>query len=163
MDPTDAFTTLAEIAATLAGFTGIIVVLRPNTASEEQTTRVLHVLIICFMIIIGALLPFALSAFGLSDGNVWRYSCCLLGATLLAFNLWGIVSFKKGLLTPTFPKIMFGNMLLAAIVSFCLIASAIGVFIEASPAILLAALIYLLIFASHAFTASLIWVFRNDA
>ncbi len=163
LTPADALTTIAEIAVTLAGFTGIIIVLRQNASTDEQVVRVLNILIICFMIIFGALTPFALSAFQLPDHIVWGAPCVLVGSFLLAFDLWGIHSYRKGSLDPSFPKIMFANMIVAGLLAIALLAAGLGIWINASPALLLAALIYLIVFAGHAFTASLVWVFKSEA
>ena len=162
MEPSSALTVISEIAITIAGFTGMIVVLQRKKATSEQRGRILNILLICFMIILGALTPFALDAFGLATYVVWGISCALLGVLMLVYVVRAAVTVSRGDLVPVYPMLLYALVGLFGIVGILLLTTAFGWPIEPSAAVVLSALILMVMTAGYAFTATLIWAFEDS-
>lgn len=81
LDNSDALMSLAEIAATFAGFAALVSVIRPGTRLPGQ---VLHDLLRLRLVIAssvagvaGALIPVGLAGYGLDEGTTWRIASAL--------------------------------------------------------------------------------------
>ena len=161
MDPTEALTTIAEIAVTLAGFTGIITVMQRSEMTGEQIVRILNMLMLCFMIIFGSLLPFVLKAFELNDQRVWSSSCISLGFLILAFDAWGTFAVYRAKFRPILPAAMIVILLILGSMGLSLVAIGAGLVSQPSLAVVLTALVTLVLFACYAFVTNLLWVYRD--
>lgn len=85
MTPSDALPTIAEIAITLTGFTGVVAVFRPGSAgswSEEELQRIRAVLYICTLVPVCALIPFGLADLQSFEAVTWGVPL-LLYATVM--------------------------------------------------------------------------------
>ncbi len=77
----DVLQTIAEVTATFAGFTAILVVFRRRVQwSETEIIGLVHFLQISLGVVLLSLAPFMLSSLELSEEMVWRVSNALLGA-----------------------------------------------------------------------------------
>ena len=87
--------TLANVAITLAAFSGVVVVFRVRGAHTWSPTelRVLWFLIVdCFLVVFLALLPPPLALFNWSPDTLWAVCSALLGSWFFVGNLlavWG--------------------------------------------------------------------------
>jgi hypothetical protein len=148
MSPVDALPTVAEIAITLGGFIGLIVAFRPVSAaawSEEESARVVFVLILCCFILICALLPFALSGLLPSDRVIWGVPLIVFGAG----NLFLIVNMFRGIHTKRisihFPLVSWPILSFWSLLSLLLLLSGLGVLWPFSPGLLLLGMIWSLL------------------
>ena len=161
--PTDAFLTIAEIAVTLAGFTGIILIFRSNRGSGfEENIRVFNVFVTCFLIIVTALLPGTLNEFNLSDELVWGIPYVLIGLCSIGLSLYTALSSRRGLFKPIFPKITVFFAVFWPVWGFGLLLYGIGIFGAPGAALLLLTHILLLAFAGYLFGSTLIWARSTD-
>jgi hypothetical protein len=78
----DILATIAQIAVTLAGFSGIVVVLGERSAhlTPIQTFRVAILIALSLGAMALALIPFGLNLAGLEGAALWRPASALLGA-----------------------------------------------------------------------------------
>ena len=154
--------TTAEIAATLAGFTGIITLFQSVRAKSEQIRRIIVMLLVCFLVIVTALLPTALSSYTLPEHLIWGIPCSLIGLCLLGMGLESSFAWYKGHVTPVFRY--FTVTLLAVMIAFSIYLLAVGIGLagHVSESTLLTAHIALLVFAGYIFTSTLVWSQSDD-
>ena len=148
MSPIDALPTVAEIAITLGGFIGLIVAFRPVSAdswSDEESARVVFVLVVCSLILLCALLPFALSGLFPTESVIW-------GAPLVIFgtgNLFLIVSMFRRIHTKRinihFPLVSWPILSFWSLLAVALLLSGLGVLCPFSPGLLLLGMIWSLL------------------
>ncbi|MEH6611723.1 MAG: hypothetical protein V7696_20325 [Halioglobus sp.] len=148
MSPIDALPTVAEIAITLGGFIGLIVAFRPVSAdswSDEESARVVFVLVVCSLILLCALLPFALSGLFPTESVIW-------GAPLVIFgtgNLFLIASMFRRIHTKRinihFPLVSWPILSFWSLLAVALLLSGLGVLWPFSPGLLLLGMIWSLL------------------
>jgi len=83
----DALLTTAEVAITLAGFSGIVAVLGRRGHGEwqpQERMRLTMLLASSFMAVFFAMLPIALLGLGLGEAGAWSVSSAILGACIAA-------------------------------------------------------------------------------
>jgi hypothetical protein len=166
MTPVDALPTVAEIAITLSGFIGLIVVFKPVSAaswSDEERARVVFVLVLCSLILLCALLPFALSGLALSDAAIW-------GAPLLVFgsgNLFLIISMlfriRAGRVHIQFPLISWPILATWILLTVAILWSGLGLFWPFSPGLLLLGTLWSLLIGAVTLTALMAQTMRHDS
>ena len=97
MDPQEILTTIAEIGIALAGFSGLVVVLRKNdgplNAIEKYRMSVL--LAMAFGAMFLALMPGILMRLGLSGDILWKVSSALLVVFSIIFVLAWVLSSRR--------------------------------------------------------------------
>jgi hypothetical protein len=86
MDSVVLFTTIAEIAGVFVGFAALIGVTRRSEISGAQLARVRAVVTTGLSVIVAALVPVGLDAYGLTDRGLWLAS----GAVYLALD-WAVI------------------------------------------------------------------------
>jgi hypothetical protein len=140
MSPIETLPTVAEIAITLGGFIGLIVSFRPVSAaywSDEESARVLFVLILCCFILLCALLPFALSAMFPTDSVTWGVPLVIFGVS----NLFLIASMVRRIynnrVNLQFPLVSWPILLFWGLLTLVLLLSGLGVLWPFSPGLLL--------------------------
>jgi hypothetical protein len=148
MLPVDALPTVAEIAITLGGFIGLIVAFRPVSAaawSDEESARVVFVLVLCSIILLCALLPFALSGLFSSDTVIWGTPLIIFGAG----NLFLIASMFRRIHTKRinihFPLVSWPILSFWVLLTLALLLSGLGVLWPFSPGLLLVGMIWSLL------------------
>jgi hypothetical protein len=97
LETQESLTTIAEIAIALAGFSGLVVVLRKNngplTAIEKYRMTVL--LATAFGALFLALLPATLQQLALSGDVIWKTSSALLTAFSIIFVVSWVLSSRR--------------------------------------------------------------------
>lgn len=148
MLPVDSLPTVAEIAITLAGFIGLIVVFKPVSAaswSEEERARVLFVLIVCSLILVCALLPFALSGFTLPEAAVWGVPLVLFGAGNLFLNVTMLLRIRAKRIVIQFPWISWPILSAWILLNLSLLMSGLGLLFPFSSGLLLLGMLWSLL------------------
>lgn len=157
-DAADTLLAIAEIAITLAGFTGIVLIFRSDEPTEEETIRILNIFAICIFTVITALLPSALFEFGFETKVVWGIPVILLGFTVIAFPTLTSISYLRGKVTPVFPKFTIAIFVFWPLYGLTIMAYGFGAFGEVTASMLIATQILLLAFAGYLFVGALLWV-----
>ena len=148
MLPVDSLPTVAEIAITLAGFIGLIVVFKPVSAaswSDEERARVVFVLILCSLILVCALLPFALSGFKLSEAAVWGVPLVLFGAGNLFLNVTMLLRIRAKRIFIQFPWISWPILSAWILLNLFLLMSGLGLLLPFSSGLLLLGMLWSLL------------------
>ena len=148
MLPVDALPTVAEIAITLGGFIGLIVAFRPVSAdswSDEESARVVFVLVLCSLILLCALLPFALSGLFSSDRVIWGTPLIIFGAgnLFLIANMFRRIYTKRIIIH--FPLVSWPILSFWILLTLTLLLSGLGVLWPYSPGLLLLGMIWSLL------------------
>lgn len=165
MTPLDALPTVAEIAITLGGFIGLLVVFKPAaTASwtDEERARVVFVLLLCTMILFCALLPFALSGMIPDQSIVWGVPLLLFGFGNLILVLLMLLRIRSGRVRIQFPLISWPILVGWTVLTVCLLLSGVGVFWPQSPGVLLLGMLGSLIIGAITLTALMAQSMNRD-
>ncbi len=108
MDETALLQTIAEIAATFAGFVTLAAVVAKNTNSGMVTMRVLAMLVLSLIVVVYSLLPQLIASFEPFADFVWRFSSAIFATTLLCYWLYMLKrmrSIAKDIRVPILNKI----------------------------------------------------------
>jgi len=148
MTPVDALPTVAEIAITLAGFIGLIVIFKPVSAtswSDEDRARVVFVLILCSLILLSALLPFALSELFQSDSVIWGATEILFGSgnLFLIFSMLFRIHAKR--INIQFPLLSWPILVIWLLLTASILLSGLGLIWPFSAGLLLLGMLWSLL------------------
>lgn len=152
--------TLAEVAVTLAGFSGLVVVFRVRGAEAWSTTelRILWFLIgDSLLVLFFALLPFPLALAEWAADTVWGVCNLLLGSWFFIGNLLIIRGERRdrlggaGISLPVITPLFRLSVLIAFLMSVILWLGAFDIAIPRGQAIYVLGLIVLLAFAAVEF------------
>lgn len=156
----DSLTTIAEIGIALAGFSGLVVVLRKNTGAlnEIEKYRMSVLLATAFGAMFLALLPSVLQQLGFADELLWRTSSGFLTTFSLAFVFGWVSSSRRffNVAREIFSLPAFSVMAIGHLINVGLqLSAALGLWEESSPGVYLFGLIWLLAHASQQFVRML--------
>ena len=163
LEPSDILPTIAEIAITLAGFTGLIAVFRPHRPwSDPELARLQTIVAACFACLIAALLPFGLMGYTTRSGIVWGVP---LGTfAVLHFGILGylFLRYRHGTFRPSglASRVVLG---VDALVSLVLLLAAFGLPAEPSAALLVLACTWGIVFPAIGFVLTFVVVTRGSA
>lgn len=156
MEIQESLTTIAEIAVALAGFSGLVVVLRKNNGplNAIEKYRMAVLLATAFGAMFLALLPATLRQLGFSGDVLWRMSSGILTAFSLIFLLAWIFSSRRFFRVareifslPAFALVSVGHFANTAIQT----AVTLGFLADRKPGIYMLGLVWLLAHASQQF------------
>jgi len=156
MRPEDALPTIAEIAVTLAGFTGILLAIQSNASNRiaGQSDRFLAVLMVPANVLLCALLPFGLAGFSASPRVVWGIPLCthaLLGGFLVSRT---IARIARAGIKFTWPAAAYISLAGSAVLHLLALGSGLGFLLPHSPGVLVLSLIWSLLAAAFALVAA---------
>ena len=142
--------TVAQISATLAGFTSVLITLRGSSQqawSSPDRFGLVNVLAASSGTLFGSLLPFPLAYLGWSEEMVWGVTDAAVGALILgaiAFLIHGVI---RALVAPRAPRVFWSFVGSGFLVAAMLLLSAFDLLFPRGPALLLTALIWALLAA----------------
>jgi hypothetical protein len=152
--------TLAEVAITLAGFTGVVVAFRLRGAHSWSPTelRILWLLIgDSFLVLFFSLLPFPLALGNWSHDALWGFCNALLGSWFIIGNLLALRGERRDRLAqqlvtvPVITQIFYVVVVVAFAMGIALWLSAWDVLVARGQAVYVLGLIALLAFAAVEF------------
>jgi hypothetical protein len=152
--------TLAEVAITLAGFSGVVVAFRLRGAHSWSPTelRVLWLLIgDSFLVLLFSLLPFPLAIANWSNDALWGFCNALLGSWFIVGNLLALFGERRDRLAqqlitvPVITPIFYVVIVVAFAMGIALWLSALDLLVPRGQAIYVLGLIALLAFAAVEF------------
>ena len=156
----ESLTTIAEIGIALAGFSGLVVVLRKKSGAlnEIEKYRMSVLLTTAFGAMFLALLPAALQQLGLADDILWRTSSAFLTTFSFAFVLGWVLSSRRffQVAREIFSVPAFSLMAVGHLINVGLqLSVTLGFWGDGSPGVFLLGLIWLLAHASQQFVRML--------
>jgi hypothetical protein len=152
--------TLAEVAITLAGFSGVVVAFRLRGAHSWSPTelRILWLLIgDSFLVLFFSLLPFPLAIANWSDDALWGICNALLGSWFIIGNLLALRGERRDraarqlITVPVITPIFYIVVLVALAMGVVLWLSALDLLVPRGQAVYVLGLIVLLAFAAVEF------------
>ena len=165
MTPVDALPAVAEIAITLAGFIGLIVVFKPVSAaswSDEERARVGFVLILCILILVCSLLPFALDGLRLSEAITWGLPLFIFSAGNLFLVANMLIRVKAKRVRIQFPLISWPILFAWIVLNITLLFSSVGLLLPFSSGLLLMGLLWNLMIGAITLTALMAQTMERD-
>lgn len=148
--------TLAKVAITLAGFSGLVVTLRFRGTQAWSATelRLLWLMIgDSFLVLFFALLPFPLTLAGWSQDVVWSVCSPLLGAWFIVGNLLALRGERRDraahrrVIVPVITPVLYAMFAVALVMGIALWLSAWDVLVPRGQAVYVLGLMVLLAFA----------------
>jgi hypothetical protein len=155
-----ALNTLAEVAITLAGFSGVVVAFRLRGAHSWSPTdlRVLWLLIgDSFLVLFFSLLPFPLAIANWSDAALWGFCNALLGTWFIVGDVLALRGERRDrvaqqlITVPVITPIFYVIVMVALAMGVVLWLSALDLLVPRGQAVYVLGLIALLAFAAVEF------------
>jgi hypothetical protein len=152
--------TLAEVAITLAGFSGVVVAFRLRGAHSWSPTelRVLWLLIgDSFLVLFFSLLPFPMAIANWSHDAIWGFCNALLGTWYIVGDLLALRGERRDRLAqqvvtvPVITPMLYVVVIVALVMGIALWLSALDVLVSRGQAVYVLGLIVLLAFAAVEF------------
>lgn len=149
---------LAEIAITLAGFTGLLGFFRSSTSSVKgEMLRIFYIFIMCFATIVGAFLPPAISTFLPDSDAGWYVSTVYVGLVALAISVWAIVQFLTGRVGLSLPIPSYSMAIFSGLVGVTLLGASFGIVSGPVKGFLIIGLLWFLLYSGYIFVTTLFW------
>ena len=164
--------TLAEVAITLAGFSGVVVAFRLRGAHSWSPTelRVLWLLIgDSFLVLFFSLLPFPLAIANWSDEALWGFCNALLGSWFIIGNLLALRGERRDraaqqlITVPVITPIFYVIVIVAIAMGIVLWLSTLDLLVPRGQAVYVLGLIALLAFAAVEFLFFIALVSRSSS
>lgn len=152
--------TFAEVAVTLAGFSGVAVVFRLRGAQSWSPTELRYLWLLIgdsFLVLFFSLLPFPLAIASWSDDALWGICNALLGSWFIIGNLLALRGERRDraarqlITVPVITPIFYIVVLVALAMGVVLWLSALDLLVPRGQAVYVLGLIVLLAFAAVEF------------
>lgn len=165
MTPVDAIPNVPEIAITPGGFIGLIVVFKLVSAAswtDEERARVVFVLILCTLILLCSLLPFALSGLFLSEAVIWGVPLVVFGTGNLFLIVNMLLRIQARRVNIQFPLVSWPILLAWSLLTLSILLSGLGLLRPFSPGLLLLGLLWSLVIGALTLIALMAQTMRRD-
>jgi hypothetical protein len=159
MQPEDALPTIAEVAITIAGFTGIVLAFRPSTGewSEAETIRIQSFFLTTAITLLCAFLPFGLVGLSSAPSIVWGVPLCIYAVLSGGQTLFFGLKIRSGAARPTLPRFAYALLLTSGCLQVLTLLSGLGLVVPYSAGLLVLALVWVLL--ANATTLALLVMF----
>lgn len=149
---------LAEIAITLAGFTGLLGLFRSSSNPVQgELTRIFYIFIMCFATIVGAFLPPAISTFLPDSDAGWYVSAVYVGLVALAISAWALVQFLTGRVKLSLPIPSYSMAIISGLVGITLLGASLGMISGPVKGFLIIGLLWFLLYSGYIFVTTVFW------
>lgn len=149
---------IAEIAITLAGFTGLLGLFRSTQNSVQgELRRIFYIFLMCFAVIIGAFLPGVIATFDPGSERGWQVSTAFLGCVAFLVGVWALIQFRTGSIRLSLPIASHSMAIVSLLVGMLLLAASLGIAAGPVKGYLLIGLLWLLMYSGYIFVTTLIW------
>ena len=165
MTPADFLPTLAEVAITIAGFTGLIVSVRRNRSkrlTEQELFRVIATIGMCLIVVLSAILPYALSGLPVEEHYRWAAPLVLSASTTLILLMVMIRKLLAGGFVLIAPWITMPLIICVGILGLASLGSGLGLFLPYSSGLLVLHLGFALFASAVTLVATLAIVIRSE-
>ena len=155
-DPMGGLQTLAEIAITLAGFSGLIAVFSSQDSwGRTEKTRFLNILILCFLVVLCAMFPIFSGTYFADESSAWRISCFVFGIVQIIIVIRFLTSVLRSSWRPEMPYLSIPISVVGFMVGIAALSAAMLNVPIPTPNLLGLLLIWGLVAASFQFIFSL--------
>ena len=164
MSPEDALPAIAEMSITIAGFTGLIISIRPQAAAKwgkDEVGRVIGIVSSCLIVALCSILPYALTGMGASKGVTWAIPLVITGSFSIAHVSLLIRANLRGEFFFIMKPVTYPLFTIAAISAVFCILSASGIFLPYSSGLLVFHLTWVLFVSSVSLAASIAVIFAR--
>lgn len=148
--------TLAKIAVTLAGFSGLVVTIRFRGTHAWSATELRFLWLLIgdsFLVLFFSLLPFPMALAGWSQATIWGLCSALLGSWFIVGNLLALLGERRDLAAqrlvtvPVITPVLYAMFVIAFAMGIALWLSAWNLFVPRGQAFYVFGLMVLLAFA----------------
>jgi hypothetical protein len=158
-----ALSTIAEVAMTLAGFTGLLLAVAPTKHDTRQAFfRVAAIVSACFVLVVGALLPAALLETGFTKQTSFGFSSVFVGIGFICVGMSISIAGRKGIFKSPAPVFSISLRVPSWALAFFLVIAPIFEWGLSMPAMLVLACLWFLTVAGAYFILSILWVIQNQ-
>lgn len=148
--------TLAKVAVTLAGFSGLVVTIRFRGTHAWSSTELRFLWLLIgdsFLVLFFSLLPFPMALAGWSQTTVWSSCSALLGSWFIVGNLLALRGERRDraaqrlVTVPVITPVLYSMFVIAMLMGIALWLSAWNLFVPRGQAVYVFGLLVLLAFA----------------
>ena len=155
---TEVLSSIAEIAMTLAGFTGLLVAFRsPKTSLAEELRRIVYIFVFCLAAVIGSFLPTIVELFAPDTALPWKLPIGFLGVIAILISATAIQQSIRGQITLQFPLISYSMIFGLLCIGLLLIAVLFGLVPGNPLGYLLVGVLWFVVHAGYLFVTTLFW------
>lgn len=155
---------LAQIAITIAGFTGLLSFFRTSGDTDRsELVRILYIFVMCFTIVIGCFLPDIVDALFPASHAGWRVATFFVGLVALGISIRGLTLFMLQHLTLSLPIASYAMGILCGLIGLALLGASLGVLPGSMQGFLLVGLLWFLLYSGYVFVTTLVWGTGNKA
>jgi hypothetical protein len=159
MEVQTTLSTIAEVAITLAGFTGLVIGLAPTRNDTKQALfRVSAIITACFVLIITALLPSAFMQIGYSEDLTFGIPLILLGVGYIGVGFTIFVAGKRGVFLSPMPRFSLFLRAPSFLLALYIIAAPVCGWASSLPALLVFASLWFMAVTGAYFMLSILWI-----
>jgi len=164
MNIQETLSTLAEVAMTLAGFTGLVIALAPTENHSTQALfRVSAIIAGCFILVISALLPAPLLLQGFSERVAFGIAMVLLSVGFMGVGISISIAGRRGIFVSATPRFSLALRVPSYFFAFFLIAAPIFDLVSSMAALLVFSLLWFASVTGAYFILSIMWVIQIQA
>ncbi len=159
MEVQTTLSTIAEVAITLAGFTGLVVGLAPTRNDTAQALfRVTGVIAACFVMVIAALLPTALFEAGFSERLTFGIPLVLLGLGYFTVGYSISIAGRRGIFVSSMPRLSLVLRVPSFFLTMFVVMAPVFDWVSSLPALLVAASLWFMLVTGVYFMLSIVWI-----
>lgn len=149
--------TMAEVGVTLAGFSGLVLVLAPRRSdAREGLARLALIVAICLAIVLCALLPPPLANLGLHERLIWGLPASLLGTLQMLVLVATYILGRRRILRSSARQVS-RYVINTSMVVFCVLIIAPILPIATLPSVFALGCLWAVIYAGIMFLLSVWW------
>lgn len=162
MAPEDALLSIAEISIGLAGFSGLVAAFVQPTGHSwraDQKARIVLLIVLSFGMIVGALMPYAMSGVSSAPALVWGVPMVALSMLCIGLLCYWIAVARRHGFKLQFPYVSIPILTGATTLQVLSFLSGLGWVFPYSPAVFVFGCLSVLVFGANMFLALLysIW------
>lgn len=160
---TEVLTSIAEIAITLAGFTGLVVAFRSSkTSISEELRRIAYIFVFCFVAVIGSYLPTIAELFAPDTGLSWKLPVGFVAVSAVSLSGLATMQTLQKHINLQFPVISYSMIATLFSIGLMLLLVLLKV-IPGNPfGYLLVAVLWFVVHAGYLFVTTLFWSRVDD-
>lgn len=149
---------LAQIAITIAGFTGLLGFFRTSgDADRSELIRILYIFIMCFTIVIGCFLPDMVDAFLPAAHAGGRVATFFVGLVALGVSIRALYMFTVRHLPLSLPVTSYTIGILCGLIGLGLLGASLGWVPGSMQGYLLVGMLWFLLYSGYLFVSTLVW------
>ena len=165
MKPEDALLTIAELAVTIAAFTGLVSAFRGASRkwTSDDTYRLRFLVLLSFSIIVGSILPFAISGWTQQASLIWGITSIVYGLAVVGVVGHSFYRMIYGRVALAFKGFTYTSVSLGLLIHLTILVGGSNIVFSASPQLVVLGMLWCLVHCATVFLAMLTFLWSSDS